>query len=94
MDIFQKNVAFHKANLKKIRTEGEIVDFGLLAAEHPRHWGFIMDEGYQGASEMVTDIISKKKLQNVTSTVAKESCNRKTAHDRIIVIFFGRTGTL
>ena len=46
LEIFKENKDFHKANLKKARSERELADLVFIAGDYPTHWAFLADKGY------------------------------------------------
>lgn len=84
LEIFQRNVSFHKHALRKKGSDGNITDIGLHSGKYPDHWAFLMDKGYQDAGEMVLAITPKKKPKNGILSREAEAENRKVASDRII----------
>lgn len=61
VDIFYRNIMWHKRQLKKTAEERNVTDVSLEADKFPRQWAFSMDKGYQCAGEYGRAITSTKK---------------------------------
>ncbi|KAJ0398993.1 hypothetical protein P43SY_003598 [Pythium insidiosum] len=91
IQLFNKNIEFHKAQRVKTTAEYGIDDDGPLLVEFPDEWCVLVDKGYQGLGDHVRAIHPKKKPKIAFLAYEDQVINRKISHDRIIVEnFFGR----
>ena len=90
LEIFKEHHDFHKANLKKARSERESKDLGFGAGDYPTQRALLADKGYQGGAEIVRLIRPKKQLPNAGLSVDNERFNRNISSDRTIVENYGR----
>ncbi|KAF0702525.1 hypothetical protein AaE_015869 [Aphanomyces astaci] len=93
--IFDENLDFHTANLRKEATDMDLADADDLGPDRELRWAVLVDKGYQGAQRDVRTVLPLKKPMGGILTFEELRRNDRIASDRVIVEnFFGRLKTL